>query len=149
MITGFNHTSFTVPDVERAVRFWCDALGFEHAPIVERTLPWVAKVTGVPDARIKVAHLFGYHHHMEFIEYENASRECPMATPDQSGVGHVCLEVRDIYCTYEQLLAAGATPLGEVTEIQDPNVAPCRAGYLRDPNGIIIELLELEVTDTP
>jgi catechol 2,3-dioxygenase-like lactoylglutathione lyase family enzyme len=143
MIKGFNHTSFTVPDIERAVRFWCDTLGFEGPPIAERTLPWVEKVTGVLGARIKVAHLFGYGHHMEFIEYADGPRKRFTDLPDRPGVAHVCLEVGDIHGTYRTLLAAGASPLGEMMEIRDPNIKACSAGYVRDPNGIIIELLEL------
>ena len=148
MITGFNHTSFTVPDIELAVRFWRDTLGFECSAVVERTLPWVAKVTGVSGARIKVVHLFGYGHHMEFIEYAGSSRERPSALPNHPGVGHVCLEVSDIVGTCRTLFEAGAVALGEMTEIRDPNMKPCRAGYVRDPNGIIIELLEIE-NDSP
>lgn len=40
------------------------------------------------------------------------------------------------------MLAAGAIPLGETTEIRIADGAPFRAGYIRDPNEIIIELLE-------
>jgi hypothetical protein len=29
-----------------------------------------------------------------------------------------------------------------MTEIRDPDMTPCIAGYLRDPNGIIVELLQ-------
>lgn len=141
MITGFNHTSFTVADLERAVRFWRDTLGFEGS-IVERQGAWVEKVTGVPGARIKVAHLCGYNHHMEFIEYIDGPRDRPKALPNRPGVGHVCLEVQDIHETWATLVTAGATPLGEITEIREPNMTPCAAGYLRDPNGIIIELLD-------
>ncbi len=36
MITGFNHTSFTVADLGTAVRFWTEALGFEAATVAER-----------------------------------------------------------------------------------------------------------------
>jgi catechol 2,3-dioxygenase-like lactoylglutathione lyase family enzyme len=63
--------------------------------------------------------------------------------PDRPGVGHVCLKVDDIHETERRLLAAGATALGTMTEIRDPEMTPCVAGYLRDPNGIIIELLEI------
>lgn len=142
MITGFNHTSFTVPDIDKAVRFWRDVLGFDSAPVVERRGAWVEKVTGVAGARIKVVHLHGYGHHMEFIEYAEGARERPADMPDRPGVGHVCLEVHDIRETERKLLAAGATSLGAMTEISDPDMTPCIAGYLRDPNGIIIELLE-------
>src|SRR5262245_42047466 len=97
MIVGFNHTSFTVANLERAVRFWTDALGFQGPGIVERRAAWVAKVTGVPDATIRVAHLYGYGHHMEFIEYAGGRRDNPADLPDRPGVGHVCLEVIDIH----------------------------------------------------
>jgi catechol 2,3-dioxygenase-like lactoylglutathione lyase family enzyme len=141
MITGFNHTSFTVADLGRAIRFWA-LLGFEGPGIVERDAPWVGEVTGVEGARIRVAHLYGFGHHMEFIEYAGGGRGNPMALPDVPGTGHVCLETDDIHATYQALLAAGAIPLGKMTEITHPGMSPCAAGYVRDPNGIIIELLE-------
>lgn len=144
VITGFNHTSFTVPDVGQAERFWSDVLGFDSSGIVERRGDWVEKVTGVAGAAIRVVHLHGYGHHMEFIQYLEGSREKSTDFPDRPGAGHVCLEVDDIRETERRLLAAGATRLGTMTEIRDPDVTPCIAGYLRDPNGIIIELLEIE-----
>jgi len=142
VITGVNHVSFTVPDIDKAVRFWCDVLGFERTPVAERRGAWVEKVTGVAGAKIRVVHLHGYGHHMEFIEYFEGARETPTELPDRPGVGHVCLEVDDIHDTERRLLAAGATALGAMTEIREPGMRPCIAGYLRDPNGIIIELLE-------
>jgi catechol 2,3-dioxygenase-like lactoylglutathione lyase family enzyme len=148
VITGFNHTSFTVADIERAVGFWRDVLGFKAAPVAERTGSWVAEVTGVAEARIKVAHLYGYGHHMEFIEYAGVRPGPSTLAPDRPGVGHVCLEVQDIHGTYRKLLQAGALPQGEMVDIRDPGLRPCRAGYLRDPNGIIIELLELTPDQT-
>ena len=143
MITGVNHISFTVSDIEQALRFWSDVLGFGRSAIIERRGAWVEKVTGVAGARIKVVHLHGYGHHMEFIQYADGPREKPTDLPDQPGVGHVCLEVDDIRKTERAMLAAGATALGRMTEISDPEMTPCAAGYLRDPNGIIIELLEI------
>jgi catechol 2,3-dioxygenase-like lactoylglutathione lyase family enzyme len=144
VITGFNHTSFTVSDIDQAMRFWSDVLGFDSSGIVERRGAWVEKVTGVAGAKIKVVHLHGYGHHMEFIQYAEGTQEKPTDLPDRPGVGHVCLEVDDIHETERRLLAAGATALGTMTEIRDPEMTPCVAGYLRDPNGIIIELLEIE-----
>ncbi|HEY6633647.1 MAG TPA: VOC family protein [Rhizobiaceae bacterium] len=141
MIVGFNHTSFTVANLERAVDFWTK-LGFVGSGIVDRNAEWVAGVTGVPGARIRVVHLHGYGHHMEFIEYAGANRDNPTAPPNVPGVGHVCLDVEDIHATFAELLAAGASPLGRMTEIDHPDMTPCAAGYLRDPNGVIIELLE-------
>ena len=36
-ITGFNHTSFTVTDMDRSVRFWTEAMGFEAASVSPRS----------------------------------------------------------------------------------------------------------------
>ena len=141
MIVGFHHTSFTVADLDRAVGCWAK-LGFSGSGIVEREAKWVGDITGVPGARIRVAHLYGYGHHMEFIEYAGTGRDNPTVLPNVPGTGHVCLDVEDIHTTFAELLAAGASPLGRMTDIDHPGMAPCSAGYLRDPNGIIIELLE-------
>ncbi len=142
MITGFNHTSFTVPDLDRAVRFWTEALGFRAASVGERSGDWQTRVTGVRGARLKVAHLYGYSHHMEFIQYLSGTAASPRYEPNMSGAAHVCLEVTDIHRTAAQLLAAGATLQGEMAEVGSGAVAGGWAGYVRDPNGIIIELYE-------
>ena len=143
MITGFNHTSFTVADLDRAVRFWTEALGFEAASVSERHGDWQGTVTGVPGARLRVAHLYGYGHHMEFIEYLEGAGAAPALSPNMPGVAHVCLEVEDIHETTEKLFAQGATRQGEMIEVDEGAAPGSWAGYLRDPNDIVIELLEL------
>ena len=143
MITGFNHTSFTVGDLDAAVAFW-GALGFSPGSVGPRSGEWQAKVTGVPGAGLRVAHLFGHGHHMEFIQYLAGAGAAPPLQPNMPGVGHVCLEVADIGEAWQRLLALGATPQGEITEVKGGGAAACRAGYIRDPNGIIVELLELQ-----
>ena len=40
MITGFNHTSFTVADMDKSVRFWTEKLGFEAASVSPRQGSW-------------------------------------------------------------------------------------------------------------
>ena len=142
MITGFNHTSFTVRDLDRAVQFWTEALGFRAASVSERSGDWQARVTGVPGARLRVAHLFGHGHHMEFIQYLSGTDASRRLEPNMTGAAHVCLEVTDIHGTAQQLLAAGATPQGEMVEVTSGVASGGWAGYIRDPNGILIELYQ-------
>jgi len=143
MITGFNHTSFTVADIELAVRFWTKALGFELATLAERHGDWQGPVTGIAGARLRVAHLLGHGHHMEFIQYLAASSTAPALQPNMAGVAHVCLEVDDIHATAQALLEQGASSQGEMVLVDEGAAAGCWAGYIRDPNGIVIELLQL------
>ena len=143
MITGFNHTSFTVTDMDRAVRFWTGALGFEARSVSPRSGEWQAKVTGVPGAGLLVAHLFGHGTHIEFIQYTSGAGAARRIDPNMACAAHICLEVSDIEETWATLIEAGASSQGEVTEVDNGPVKGLKAGYLRDPGGIIIELVEI------
>lgn len=143
LITGFNHTSFTVADIDRAVAFWTGALGFRAASVSPRSGDWQARVTGVAGAQLMIAHLYGHGHHMEFIQYLGGARERSRLQPNVTGAAHVCLEVSDIERVCDRLIAAGATPQGEIADVTTGVVKGCRACYIRDPDGILIELVEL------
>ncbi len=143
MITGFNHTSFTVPDLEKAVQFWTEGLGFKAASVSERTGDWQGRITGVPGAKLKIAHLFGYSQHIELIEYLEASCSPFTLNPNMAGTAHVCLNVENIESIIQKLTSLGATPQGELVEVDSGPVKGCRSIYLRDPSGILIELEEM------
>lgn len=142
MITGFNHTSYTVTDINRAVSFWTGALGFEAASVSPRSGTWQAKVTGVPRAELMIAHLYGHGAHIELIEYTTGAGSEISIEPNMACASHVCFEVSDIEETWMKLIAAGAKPQGEITLVENGPVKGIRAGYLRDPSGIIIELVD-------
>jgi catechol 2,3-dioxygenase-like lactoylglutathione lyase family enzyme len=143
VITGFNHTSFTVTDIYKSVQFWTAALGFEAQSVSPRSGNWQAKVTGIPGAELLVAHLYGYGTHIEFIQYTEAAGAVARLDPNMACAAHICLEVTNIEDTWEELTAAGAGSQGEVIAIDNGPMEGLKAGYLRDPNGIIIELVEI------
>jgi len=143
MIIGFDHTSFTVTDIHKSVDFWTKALGFKAASVSPRDGDWQEKVTGVPGAELMVAHLYGHGHHMEFIQYTGGAKPAPRLEPSMPCVAHVCLKVDDIEATWRELLAAGASPQGVVSDVTMGHAKGCKAAYIRDPNGIIVELVEL------
>jgi catechol 2,3-dioxygenase-like lactoylglutathione lyase family enzyme len=136
-VLAFDHTSFTVADVEKSVRFWTEQFGFEAKPFVTRTGDWPEKMTGVPGAVIKVAHLYGYGQHVEFIQYLEGAQPAPRLEPSMACVAHVCIDVADIDEAWTEMMAAGATPQGEIVQVNTS-----RAAYIRDPNGILIEVCQ-------
>ena len=146
MITSFNHTSFTVADMGRAVRFWTEALGFEARSVSPRSGDWQAKVTGVSGAELLIAHLFGYGAHIELIQYTSGAGLAHRIDPNMVCASHVCFEVSEIENTWARLVEAGACPQGEIALVDNGPVKGLKAGYLRDPNGIIIELVEMPTT---
>lgn len=149
MITGFNHTSFTVRNLDKALAFWSGALGFHPGTVGLRQGSWQEGVTGVPGAHLKVAHIYGYGAHMELIEYVSGAGPEQRFQPSTPCAGHICLEVDDIDAEWARLTAAGATPQGGITHVSDGPGAGLRAAYMRDPDGIIIELVELKAKAAP
>ena len=146
MITGLNHASFTVVDMDRSVHFWTTAIGFEARSVSPRHGAWQSKVTGVEGAELMVAHLYGYGTHIELIQYLSGAGRAEAMPPNHACAAHVCFDVTDIETTWSALLAAGAVPQGAITLVDNGPVRGIKAGYLRDPNGIVIELEETPLT---
>jgi catechol 2,3-dioxygenase-like lactoylglutathione lyase family enzyme len=95
----------------------------------------------VPDAKLKIAHLFGHGTHLEFIEFGAAGGATGEPRANDSGTGHVCFKVADLDASVERIRAGGGKLTGRITE---GAVAGIRGLYLRDPYGVLIELLELK-----
>lgn len=142
-IVGFDHVSFTVPDMEAALRFWTGALGFAAASVSPRSGAWQSEVTGVPGARLLIAHLHGHGQHVELIQYLDGGSGTRPVDPAAGGSAHVCFRVSNIDAVWRRLLDAGARPQGSIAAVDSGPGAGCRTGYLHDPSGIVIELVEL------
>ncbi|HEY7764632.1 MAG TPA: VOC family protein [Aestuariivirgaceae bacterium] len=142
MIRRFNHMSFTVADMDRAARFWTETMGFEARSVSPRSGNWQAMVTGVSGAELLVAHLYGHGMHLELIQYLQGGSEGRRIGPNESSAAHVCFEVEDIEESWRKLLDAGARAQGEIALVDSGPGKGLRAGYLRDPDGILIELVE-------
>ena len=140
----FDHTGFITPSLEGSVRFWSEVMGFEPKPSVERRGDWVAPFTGVPGAGLKIAHLFGRGTHLEFIEFAAGGGSSGEPVAANCGTGHVCFKVRDIEATVQRVLDGGGRLAGRITTITEGAATGVRGLYLRDPYGVLIELLELK-----
>ena len=93
-------------------------------------------------AELLVAHLYGHGTHLELIQYLQGQGDRRRIDPNEPCAAHVCFEVEKIEESWRMLLAAGATPQGEIALVDSGPGKGLRAGYLRDPGGILIELVE-------
>jgi catechol 2,3-dioxygenase-like lactoylglutathione lyase family enzyme len=143
LIQSFDHTSFTVADIERAVGFWRDVMGFAVADLSLREGDWLGAVVGVPGARCRIAHLHGHGAHIEFIQYLTPAGGDVTGPPNRPGTAHVAFLVEDIEALVTRMLEAGASEQGRIARCGSGPATGCLAVYLKDPNGIIIELAEL------
>ena len=143
MIHGINHIAISTPNLERLAAFYCEQLGFEHVFKLNWDIGNVAydNITGLRDSSARGLILRLGNACIELFEYSTPTPRLAMAMRPESdhGITHVCLQVTEIAAEYERLRANGM-------QFHSP---PQTVGggiwsaHGRDPDGNVIELLEL------
>lgn len=144
MIRSLHHTGLTVSDLDRALAFYRDALGLEVVMQQEKEGGYLAEITGYPGARVRMAHLEapGGGHRIELFEYVSPQGDPRPREPRDVGVTHVCLVVEDIDEAYRRAVGAGATAVSAPVPIDSGANAGAWGVYVRDPDGITLELFQ-------
>jgi catechol 2,3-dioxygenase-like lactoylglutathione lyase family enzyme len=144
-VTMLHHTGFTVADLERSVVFYRDLLGCDLIATQEKRGGYLAAIVGYPDAHVRMAHLRapGSVHVIELFQYLSPDSERHPLEPRNVGSSHLCFIVEDLDETYERLCAAGVDSFVSPPVVVDTgvNAGGC-ALYLRDPDGIAVELFQ-------
>jgi catechol 2,3-dioxygenase-like lactoylglutathione lyase family enzyme len=143
-ITGTNHTSFTVSDLERTLGLFRDGLGFEVTSKAPRDPRLTERITGVPGASLMIAFVRAPGHAIELIEYEAPAEKGRVnARPCDAGFAHIAFNVDDVDGVLAAVAPYGVKPISPpVTIDQGPNKGR-RVVYTRDPDGITIEFIEV------
>ncbi len=139
-----HHVGITVADMDRAVAFWARLLGH---PGRDRTVlqgPQLGTLVGYPGIRIEscwfdlpggVALEL-----LRYLDRDDAPHDAGTAHP---GNVHVCLRVDDMDTAHAHAVACGARPVGDrPIDVQAGPRAGSRLAYLRDPDGVTIELVQ-------
>jgi catechol 2,3-dioxygenase-like lactoylglutathione lyase family enzyme len=144
-IISADHTGITVSNLERSLAFWRDVLGFEFSHTAHQTGEMAREITGVAGAEIKLAVLKAPGgHKIELLQY--------LAPPDQKnnvdlrpcdvGSVHVALLVDDLDVVLKSIVASDWKAAGEPQTLKSGPNAGKRVVYVRDPDGITIELMQ-------
>ena len=147
-IIGADHTSYTVRDLESARIFYCDLLGFEVVHARPRiTNRYFRKIIGIPDAVVRDLYLRipGSSHRLELFVYEHPEGVAQDTRPNNPGSSHIAYLVEDLRALHARLREQQVVEIEFISEPVYLDEGPNRGGwalYLRDPNGILIELFE-------
>jgi catechol 2,3-dioxygenase-like lactoylglutathione lyase family enzyme len=140
-ILSTNHVGFTVTDIGATTAMFADLFGYERVSLGGRNPQGVARLTGVADADIIVAHLrhpdlIG----IELIEYRKPDAKGRIeGRPCDRGYTHLTFDVRDLDILVQAASRYGLVPVGEA--VGNP-LKGARVVYLRDQDGINIELIQ-------
>ena len=143
MILGIHHTAISTGDIERSLRFYRDLLGFTE--VFSST--WgigtetTDNIVGLKDSSARVVMLRAGNACVELFQYATPEPKPGDANRPvcDHGITHLCLQVADIDAEYTRLKAAGMR-----FHCAPQNTGGLRATYGRDPDGNVVELLEVK-----
>ena len=149
MIRGIHHTAISTGDLDRAVRFYKDLLGFEEifSSAWEVGAVVADNITGLKDSSARLVMLKAGNACIELFQYASPRPKPgePRRPVCDHGITHICLDVTDIAAEYERLKAAGMPFHCPPQEFEEG----IRATYGRDPDGNVVELLEVRDPQNP
>jgi lactoylglutathione lyase len=143
-ITNAHHVGLTVRSLERSLRFYRDAFGFEIVFQWNPQAAYIRELVGCPtvDLHAVVLRIPGSDVFLELMEYREVDAEAIDPMTARAGVAHIAFAVDDLDSLYESLVAQGHS---SVSRPVTPTIGPNRGGravYLLDPDGIRVELIQ-------
>jgi lactoylglutathione lyase len=133
MITGIGHVAFRVTNLQRALDFYCNTLGFSEAFRLEQEgqpSPWIVYIQIAPGSFIEL-----------FPDPQDGPGTIPARDPLAS-YKHVCLLVDDLSATLRELAARDLEVTGSPKQGLDSNLQY----WINDPDGNPIELMQIMPT---
>lgn len=140
MAATLHHIAISVSDIDRALTFYRDTLGFEvDWDMDHRSGEALSKVVGLSDADMRIVMMMGYGFRVELFKYYNPTGEGSAAKRMcDFGYTHFALSVKGIHEIYDRLVKEGVQ---FNCPPQDVRPGVC-ATYMKDPEGNTIELVE-------
>jgi catechol 2,3-dioxygenase-like lactoylglutathione lyase family enzyme len=149
VIRGIHHVAVHCRDLDRMIRFYKDAFGFE---IVGERFAWenaqiVDQLIDVPGSAARGCMLKAGTCYMELFQFSAPQpQSSDPKRPFDKGYTHMCIDVTDIEKEYERLKGLGMT-FGHPGPIDMGHV---KSVYGRDPEGNVIEIQQTaEACDFP
>jgi glyoxylase I family protein len=150
MIRAIDHINIVVADLERAVRFYTDVLGFVKTKEAYLEGEWIDRIVGLQGVKAQATFVVAPagEPRIELLCYQQPGG---VGTDDNSrantlGLRHIALRVDDMAAMVAKLRAAGVTIFSEPVRVP-AGVVQHDAGektlvYFLDPDGVILELAE-------
>jgi len=143
----FSHIGLSVPDLEAAVKFYTEVLGFyvimEPTEITEDDSPIGVMCTSVFGAkwdRFRIAHLATADRiGIELFEFPGNTQPEDNLPFKQTGMFHFAVQDPDVEGLLEKIIAAGGKQRMPIRYYY-PGEKPYRMVYVEDPFGIVFEL---------
>jgi lactoylglutathione lyase len=149
-ISEIHHAAITVSDLERSVAFYRDALGFRKVLEMRADTPQSARMLrlarGVKARSIMMAQGSSTVGEIELMQVEPlAEQHTPPKRVNDLGTWLLSFEVKDepLAVVVERLRGLGVKFFSEIEELDLEGYAPIKAVLFEDPDGNLLELVQL------
>lgn len=148
MLKGIIHVGLTVTNLDRSVTFYRDVLGLSYLGEMEMEGPETEQLFQRKGCRARVAYLNGSREvgapPVELIQFVGQEPECQAGDLFRTSISELCFAVADMDREYRRLKELGVEFLSEpqTFDSTEYGFGKSRAVYLRDPDGIVLELLQ-------
>lgn len=143
---SLHHISYTISDVDRSVRFYRDVMGFKLIHVVHRKdIPAYDVILGHINVEVQIA-AFEIPCTNLTLELMQFIHPKPVVRPQDFvyvATSHLVYLVDDIEEEYRRMKAAGGDSVSPPTEIHRDGKYVGKAVFLKDPDGILIEPMQL------
>ncbi|SDY18141.1 lactoylglutathione lyase family protein [Hymenobacter psychrophilus] len=145
---AFSHIGITVPDMQAAVDFYTNVLGWylvmEPSVVTEEMDTAIGQmcldVFGEGWGQFQIAHLATADRiGIELFSFAQGRKEAPEFQPFNTGLFHFCIQDPDIEGLVEKIVAAGGRQRMPIRAYY-PHEKPYRMCYVEDPFGIVFEI---------
>jgi glyoxylase I family protein len=139
MIRGIHHVAVHVRDLDRMIRFYREAFGFQ---LVGEPFAWsgdelIDRIVDVPGSAARGAMLRAGTCFVELFQYSAPPPTVTQALqPFDKGYTHFCVDVTDIETEYDRLRSLGMT----FNQPGPIDVGHVKTIYGRDPEGNLLEI---------
>ena len=140
MFVKMEHVALSVRDIDKALAFYCDVIGFEK--VFDREFDvQMARLLGIEGTQVRIVHLKLGGSMVELFDYKYPKGREPRPDHLQSdfGLTHIGFEVEDFWGTYQHLLDHGVKFLTEPLEFR-PGVF---VGYFYGAEYEVCEIKEI------
>ena len=146
---GLWHFSFTVSDLDSAVNFYTELLGFHFVHRQVQYNEYTRRLVGYPEAVIEIAQLAipgcavrTSTHDLELVHYLRPTRKVSQVDIATPGAAHLALAVTDLKAAHERLVRAGVEFVSEPNRITHGVNRGGYAVYFYGPDRIVHELVQ-------
>lgn len=144
MAVTFSHVGICVSDLERSVRFYTEALGFERAEASQIGDDF-ARLMEVPRVRLTSQFLRRDQVALELLHFDEPPPEGrgERRPINRLGLTHLSVRVTDLEGTATRIVELGGRVVEETRTELSFGPSTLRFLYCTDPDGVRVELMDL------